>query len=121
MLWIRDSGKEHVYSSQDWRQFGEILVVDDVEQGLELLMYQPVDVLMFDLSVLRAIDPGLIGEIHRCWPYLLCLVLTEGQKTDSVLQSHETLTVLYLPEDLQELEQHLLSGFGLSERKSRLH
>lgn len=121
MLWIRDRGKEHIYSLRDWRQYAEILVVDDVEQGLELLMHLPVDVLMFDLSVLRAVDPALVGEIHRCWPYLLCLVLSEDQKTDSVLQQDDGLTVLYLPEDIGALEQQLVGGFSPPERKARLH
>ena len=122
MLWVHKGLSDCTAPLLALRQYGEVLVVDSMEEGVEKLVHQPVDVLIIDLPVLNKTDPELFGEISRCWPYLLCLVVTEEQKSDSYLQAtHNALTVLYLPEDSALLQQHLMTGLGQTEDRIHLH
>ncbi len=122
MLWItQDLGDDQI-TLDIFRQDCEVLMADSIEQGVDTLVHQPVDILVLDVSVLSSADPALVTEIGRCWPYLLCLILSEEQISDtSSQQSMESINALYLQRDPEILQQQLLSGIGQSAGKHLIH
>lgn len=83
MLWV---GKHRsAYSptaSQESNKRCEVLEVNSIECCVETLARQPVDVLLLEENMLEPAEMGLINEITRCWPYLLCIVLATENGSD---------------------------------------
>ncbi len=122
MLWIKRDFSEQDIGLDVLQQDCEVLVANSIEEGVDTLVHQPVDILVLDLSVLSSADPALVVEIRRCWPYLLCLVLSEDyQSEDCYQQPVQSINALCLPQDPEDLKQQLLMGIGQSDGKNLLH
>ena len=122
MLWITKDLNDDQMTLDILQQDCEVLVVDSIEQGVDTLVHQPVDILVLDVSVLSSADPALFTEIGRCWPYLLCLILSEEQISDnSYRQAVESINALYLQREPEILKQQLLRGIGQSAGENLLH
>jgi hypothetical protein len=122
MLWVRSDDNDHAISPATLEQYCEVLIVDSMEKGVDALVHQPVDILIVELTQLTMADPELIDEISRCWPYLLCLVLSDEQVSDAdYAEQHDLPTVLYMPKNSETLKQQLMISLGQVANKTTLH